>query len=247
MKKLFSVGAFSTMTKSLSAIAILLLACSSARATLITVTTTGPDGTTTQTIAGGSVTTLPDGVTQEWRGTATQAGSYSMQFDLVFDPDPSIAGSIALTNVAASTQTFTLNVSQPITSVPAGSSIFGASAISVSDANNSGGATVSAPTGSAIYTAFVNSNVTQKMLFVDPYSKSASSIGGVAVDSQSFSTGTTTVPATIMGIQHSFTLTAGDSATMNSTFTITVPEPCTLALAAIGGLGLVAVRRSRRK
>ena len=37
--------------------------------------------------------------------------------------------------------------------------------------------TVGAPTGSAIYTAFINSNITQKLLFVDPYSKSATGIG----------------------------------------------------------------------
>ena len=158
----------------------------------------------------------------------TQTGSYSLQYDLLLDPDPSVSGSIALTNVANATQTFTLNVSQSIASVPAGSQDFGSSAISLADANVSGGttsATIGAPTGSAIYTAFVNSNVTQKMLFVDPYSKSASGTGGVAVDSQSFTAGTTTVPATIMGIQHSFTLTAGDSATVNSTFTIASRNP----------------------
>ena len=181
--------------------------------------------------------TLPDGVTTNWKGSATQAGSYTMQWDLLLDPDPTISGSIALTNSAATTQTFTLSVSQPIASTPAGSPILGSSAISIADANGSGAATVGAPTGSAIYTAFINSNITQKLLFVDPYSKSAVGIGGVAVDSQNFSTGTTSAPATIMGIQHSFTLTGGDSATMNSTFTITVPEPATMALGRFGCAG----------
>ena len=101
---------------SFSAIAVMLFACNSARATLFTVTTTGPNGTSTQTIASssGTTTTLPDGVTQEWKGTATSAGSYTMQWDLLLDPDPSISGSIALTNASASTQTFTLNVSQAV-------------------------------------------------------------------------------------------------------------------------------------
>jgi len=232
-----------------SAIAFMLIACGTARATLFTVTVKAPDGSqSTQTIASnsGTTTTLPDGVTTNWKGTVTQPGAYTMQWDLLLDPDPTISGSIALTNAAASTQTFTLNVSQPIVPANAGSAIIGSSAISVSDANGSGGGTFGAPTGSAVYTAFINSNSVQKTLFPDPYSKSATTIGGVAVDSQSFSTGTTNALASIMGIQHSFTLTAGDSATMNSTFTITVPEPGTMALAALGALGLVFVRARRK-
>jgi PEP-CTERM motif len=94
---------------------------------------------------------------------------------------------------------------------------------------------------------FINNNITQKLLYVDPYSEASSGgIGGVAVDTQNFSTGTISAPATNMGIQHSFTLTGGDSATMNSTFTI-VPEPATMALAALGALGLVVVRARRRE
>ena len=42
MKLFFNVGAFSTVSKTLSAIAVLLLACNSARATLFSVTATGP-------------------------------------------------------------------------------------------------------------------------------------------------------------------------------------------------------------
>jgi hypothetical protein len=240
---------------SFSAIAVMLFACSSARATLFTVTTTASDGSqSTQTIASnsGTTTTLPDG-SQEWKGTATQTGSYTMQWDLLLDPDPSVSGSVALTNASAGTQTFTLNVSLPISgsAAPAGSSIFGSSAISVSDANGDSTANLNAPAGGAIYTAFVNSPaVNQKTLFpvsTSPLPLAVSIPGGVNVGSQSFSSGNLTVAASALGIQHSFTLSSGDSATMNSTFTITVPEPCTLALAAIGGLGLVAARRSRRK
>ena len=237
-----------------SAIAVMLLACNSARATLFTVGVTAADGSTSQQVLAsnnvGTITTLPDGVTQEWKATVNQAGSYNLQFDLLLDPDPSISGSVALTNAAGSTQTFTLNVSQSIASTPAGSAIFGSSSISIGDANFDSASTVGAPTGSAIYTAFINSNVSQKTLFAAPYTLSKNGVpGGTAVDSQTYPPpiATTTAAATTMGIQHSFTLTAGDSATMNSTFTITVPEPCTLVLAGLGALGLAAVRFGRRK
>ena len=215
---------------------------------------TASDGSHSQqtiTASNGTITDMPDG-TQNWKGSVSQAGSYTMQWDLLLDPDPSVSGSIALTNASAGTQTFTLNVSLPINPAnqpPAGSATFGSSAISISDANGDSTATLGAQTGSAIYTAYINANVTQKQLFTAPYSKLVSQPGGVAVDSQSFPppVTATTALATSLGIQHSFTLTAGDSATMNSTFTITVPEPCSLVLAGLGALGLVAVRARRSK
>src|SRR5262245_40474544 len=101
---------------SFSAIAILLMACSSARATLFTVDVTGSDGShTTDTMASssGTITDLPNGV-QQWKGTTSKPGSYTLQWDLTLDPDPSVSGSVALTNASATTQTFTLNVSLPI-------------------------------------------------------------------------------------------------------------------------------------
>jgi hypothetical protein len=232
----------------------MLVACNSALATLFTVDVIAGDGSHTQqniATSSGTMTPQPNGAT-EWKGAVVQPGSYTMQWDLVLDPDPSVAGSIALTNTAATTQTFTLNVSQPLAaSTAAGSSISGSSGISLLDANGDSLSTAGAPTGSAIYTAFINSPaVNQKTLFPAPYTLIKNGTpGGIAVDSQTIASGSTTsAAATIMGIQHSFTLTPGDSATVNSSFIITpVPEPCTVVLAAIGGLGLMAVRYGRRK
>ena len=187
----------------------------------------------TQTIASnsGTITTLPDGVTTNWKGSATQPGSYTMQWDLLLDPDPSISGSIALTNAAASTQTFTLNVSQPIVAATPVQRSSARLRFPSTDANGSSGGTVGAPSGSAIYTSFINSNSVQKSCFririqqvCDDHRRCGCRFPKL------LRRATTNALASIMGIQHSFTLTGGDSATMNSTFTITpVPEPGTMA------------------
>jgi hypothetical protein len=147
----------SVMIRFVCVVIVALIACKSVQATLFTVDVVASDGTHSQQViasTSGTITTLPDGVTQNWKGSTTQPGSYTMQWDLTLDPDPSISGSIALTNSAATTQTFTLSVSQPIASTPAGSAMIGSSAITIADANGSGAATVGAPAGSAIYTAF---------------------------------------------------------------------------------------------
>jgi hypothetical protein len=236
----------STSIRYLCAITVVLFACSSAHATLFTVAVTAADGTQSQQVIAsntGTITTLPDG-SQEWQGSVNQTGSYAMQWDLLLNADPSISGSIALTNSAASTQTFSVSVSLPTAqTIAAGAAEFGSSGISVSDANGDSLSTMGAPTGSAIYTAFINSNVTQKTLFPSPYALVMNGVpGGVATDTQSFATGVVSASAavTTIGITHNFTLTGGDSATVNSTFSV-VPEPCGALSAAIGALGLAAV------
>src|SRR5436190_13598583 len=146
-----------------SAIGVLLLVCSSARATLFTIDAGGTQQVLSSSNVG-TVTPQPNGAF-EWKGTLVQPGSYTLQFDLLLDPDPSVAGSIALTNTSATTQTFTLNVSQPVSpTIPAGSPISGASAISIADANGNGSASLDGPSGGNLYTAFINANVTQKTL-----------------------------------------------------------------------------------
>jgi hypothetical protein len=244
-------ASMTSLIRFLCAMIVVLFAGSSARATLFTIDVTAADGTHSQQViasSSGTTTTLPDG-RQEWQGAVKQAGSYSMEWDLLLDPDPSISGAIAVTNTMAITQTFTLNVSNPVViPVPAGSFINGSSAISVADANFTAMSSLNAPPGSAIYTAFINSPaVTQKTMFPAPYALVANGVpGGVGVDSQSFPLGSTTTTAitSIIGIQHSFTLSAGDSATVNSTVAVTplpTPEPCSIVLAAIGAIGFVFV------
>ena len=236
-----------SLIRFLCAMIVVLIAGSSAQATLFTVDVTAADGTHSQQVispTASGITTLPDG-SWEWRETVNQPGSYFMQFDLLLNPDPSISGSIALSNSSSSTQTFTLNVSNSNSAaLPAGFSISGSSAISVADANGEGNASLTAPPGGAVYSAFINNSpaVTQATLFGAPYTLAKVGVlGGVAVNAQSISAGlTTTVAATTIGIQHSFMLSGGDSATLNSTFRI-VPEPCSFALAAIGAIALVAV------
>lgn len=168
------------------------------------------------------------------------------EINLEIDSDPVVTGTTGVTNLFSSTQQITLLFTLPIVPIP-GPTLSGGSFRGTVTDNNGNGATIAAPTGSALYTAQIDGVNTQS-LYPNPSSFSA---GGAFLSANipatnfgspipSFPTG----PALVsIGIVLDFTLTGNDSASFTSNHVVEpVPEPQTGALVAMG-LALLALRR----
>ena len=174
-----------------------------------------------------------------WTGDDTTVAWQNVQGDL----DPGVSGAWSITNNAAITQIYAFSVILPVLPVVPNSLMFGSSTLSVSDANFNGVATLTNAVGPVYVGLIDGAPVAGSDLFSAPYSLSAPP-GGTIADTQSFgvfpgSVAGPPVGATI-GIQHVFSLSPGDSATLNSTFfLVAIPEPGTLVLLLSGLAGLV--------
>ncbi len=177
----------------------------------------------------------------------TSPGNWMMAWDGVsFDADPFIAGNFAVTNMQPTDQTFVLTVTM-LTAFNTGGSttVDGGTAISISDANGSGSATMSTFPGSPIYSAEINGGTVARTLFDDVYSLSPLALPFAVTgdfDNYFAEAGPAVGTLTDISIVHTFTVSPGDRATVNSTFNI-VPEPATLTILALGGIALVRRRR----
>jgi hypothetical protein len=114
--------------------------------------------------------------------------------------------------------------------------------------NTGDGATVSAATGSALYTALIDGASVQA-LYAAPQSFSSGAFLSGNIPNTAFGT---PIPsqagppvASSIGIRLDFLLTPGDSASFTSNFVVVVPEPGTALLFGAGlvGLGLLGSRR----
>lgn len=163
-----------------------------------------------------------------------------IEWDYLVDGDPYITGVANFTNVLGVTANFSFDISANSDVTIAAPTVFGASTITVLDVNGNG-AQMDALAGDSIYRAFIVAT-TQETLFDAPYGLSAGPFG---VDFDGLTWGPQPaiggiVLGDIFGIDHDFSLTSGDQATLNSSFFI-VPEPATVVLLLVGGL--VATRR----
>ena len=208
----------------------------------------GPTGSEMMTEAGApvmGVTETWNPVTGMWSGTWSTA-MWDATWNLALDPDPGISGVIGLTNNNATMmQAMTFNVSMAtIGYYPAGSFMTGSSAITVTDANFSGSATMSTQTGVAMYTALIDGTqlIPSGELFPDAYTLTATGLGAANSANTSFTSTTPIALASSMGINHLFRLSPGDNATANSTFYV-IPEPMTVSLLGLGALALLKRRR----
>lgn len=174
-----------------------------------------------------------------------QTGSiYLDSWNLNLDADPVINGITAVTNLNAGSQQFTLIFTLPTTVGP--SSLMGGSVQGGMTDNNGNGATLSAPTGSAFYTALID-GVSQQTLYADPSSFGAGAFLSGNVPAAAWGTPIPSAPGPAVlsniRIQLDFLLTGSDSASFTSNFVVVpVPEPGTAFLLALG-LGALALRR----
>jgi hypothetical protein len=170
----------------------------------------------------------------------------NMTWDMTFDADPIINGITAVTNLSGSPQQFTLIFTLPTTVAPA--SLMGGGVQGGVTDNTGDGATISAPTGSAIYTALIDSVLSQQAIYSDPFSyNEPNAFQSSNFTAQNWGTPIPSAPGpavtTNIRIKLDFVLTGNDSASLTSNFVvIPVPEPGPGLLLAFG-LGVLALKR----
>lgn len=249
------------LRRSVAVAAVSLLAAPALATTLPTLSVTDVTDTTTGTWSP-VASTLNCG-TPDSSGAFTCSGTMNqilsgdataVSWSMTLNPDPSVSNNFALTNGTASTQTYIVTVSLPVSALSAPILVGGSLGGSLTDSGvGDGSATLGTAPSVALYTAQIDGSGVAT-LYPDPTSFSVSTPFG-----------TTTIPATsfgapipsqllnqgvasTIGISLEFTLSPGDSASFTSVFALAqvVPEPGSALLLLAAGALLVSARRRPR-
>ena len=176
----------------------------------------------------------------EFRYQHTQmTGMWELTADITVDPDPFVSGVFGILNPTAMTQTYTFTVILLVSPSLPGPTVHGGSTIvTLLDANGDGSALLTtAAGGEPIYMGMIDGVGILPLLPPDVSSLSVNTAGGIAVASKVIMPPSLPSGAVLssIAIEHKFTLSPGDQATLNSRFEV-IPEPATVVLLSLGGL-----------
>lgn len=171
-------------------------------------------------------------------------------FDINGDIDPFVSQGFSVVNTAAVPVTFTITTTVPIAPPLTGGTVIGGStAITVTDGNFDGVASLTSLSGTPIFGGTVDGSIVLSLLS-DPLSLSVPFAGGSAADNDAAGLPGPTIisgPAlTSIGIVQEFVLSPGDRASGTAFFVVEpiIPEPTSALIFA--GLALLGVRGSGR-
>lgn len=184
-------------------------------------------------------------------GGSAGAPVWGLNWNLTLNQDPSILGSLTLTNLTNTTRNFNLAFSLPVLSAFSPSLIGGSIDATLFDANGNGSAAMAPIAISpSIYRGTID-GITVLSLFAANLACSGSSPGCSASGSEIFGLPGPTEPGpavnSAIGMFLNFSLSAGDRATFLTNFTVEPPAPVPLpASLPLLLLGLGALVRKRR-
>ena len=191
-----------------------------------------------------SVTPIPNG--DKWKyqvdGHYVQHG-YDMTLSFTIDPDPTITGNVAITNVTAAPQDYLFTFNLPVSPGFNPSQLNGSVGVTATADSTAGAVATTSP--DPLYTALID-NVGVKTLLNNPFSLP------VAAFDSNVTTAKFGLPVpdaggavnSSIGIKLHFNVTPGDQAGVTSQFTANpVPEPTALLGLAIAGVALVRRRK----
>ncbi len=170
------------------------------------------------------------------------------------DPDPFITTGFTFVSTSATTSDFIVIASNFSADAIATPIISGQTNWDLTDANNSGSATLDQESSAteSLYNAFFGGDGDVRELIPPditsgslPVNASGVVIGEVDGAYSDDPAGAGLSIGEAFGIRHEFSLTPFDRITVQSTFIIEVPEPTSFALAAVVVVGLLAHRRFR--
>jgi hypothetical protein len=232
----------------------------SASAALIDMTVI-TDGTSSISWGLNNVTENPDG-SFDATGSRTQSDLWAYSWDITAKVDPFITANLTLTNLSASTQTFTL-LATLSTSPPFSPAFYGGSVSAIaSDANRDGA--LSFGNSSGIYSGSIDGTTVLNLLAFSssigcsitspptpPCTLDAGShMAGLGADLFT-PDGSLSYAAGVSGniaLQLEFSLSAGDSVTFASLFNVVpVPLPAAAWLLGSGLVGLMGAGTMRRR